>query len=164
MGAAVNIYSYPILENELMLNLASGVDETFQTMAHTNSIFEKAFTDKNWKAPAEYSVYLDFQTLPAKGQIRFHFTQNALVSLYNAMMGCTGVPDMVEVIDVLGEISNVCYGLAKGKLNREGYALGMALPHPGKTSDLPEFTSDRPNMVIPFRVFNEICYIQVVIL
>lgn len=166
MGAiALNIHSHPVLENELMINLSNGVDETLQTMARVSSIFERSFSDKNWKSPSsEYSVYLDIQSLPSKGQIRFHFTYNALAELYKSMLGDNDTPDRAQVVDVLGEISNVCYGLAKGRLNREGYSLGMSLPHPGKTVDLPEVFSDRPNMIIPFKVFNETCYIQIVIL
>lgn len=164
MGVANKVHAHTILENELMLNLSSGVDETLRTMAQVSSIFEPSFSGINWVAPCEYSVYLDISSPPTVGQIRLHFSFNALVGLYKGMIGDTNPPDIKEVIDILGEISNVSYGLAKGKLNREGYSLGMSLPHPGKTSDLPLLESERPSMIIPFNVFNETCYIQLVIL
>lgn len=164
MGAPnLTIFDHPVLENELMINLSNGVDETLQTMARINSIFERSFSDKNWKSPCEYSVYLEIQSLPARGQIRLHFSYQALLHLYQGMIG-DGNPDHAEVVDCLGEVSNVSYGLAKGKLNREGYSLGMALPHSGKTVDLPQLLTERPNLVTPFKIFNETCYIQIVIL
>lgn len=164
MATELDLHSHPVLENELLLNLSNGVDETLQTLAQVSILFEKSFSDKNWSPPCEYSVYLDIQSPPAVGQIRLHFSLKALSDLYKNMLGDNTPPDHSQVVDVLGEISNVSYGLAKCKLNREGYSLGMALPHPGKTQDLPVVLSDRPNMVIPFKVFNETCYIQIVIL
>lgn len=163
MGAE-HLHTHPVLENTLMLNLSNGVDETVRTMAAAYCIFERSFNAINWNTSSEYSVYLEIKSLPVDGQIRFHFSYNALAGLFRAMVGDSDPPSEADVLDVLGEISNVCYGIAKGRLNREGYSLGMALPHPGKSADLPVLESGRPNMIIPFKVFNETCYIQIVIL
>lgn len=164
MGAAVQLYIHPVLENTLMLNLSNGIDESLRTMAHATSIFERSFNAINWKSPCEYSVYLEIKSGNITGQIRFHFTYKALSGIYQGMVGDPNPPVVTDVIDVLGELSNVCYGIAKGRLNREGYSLGMALPHAGKSADVPPPESGRPNMIIPFKVFNETCYIQIVIL
>lgn len=165
VGAALELlHSHPHLENELKVYLSTGVDETLQTMAHVSSIFEKSIEDENWKSPCELSVYLEIQTPPVKGQIRFHFSQTVLENIYKNMMNEEATPDYGQVVDILGELSNVSYGLCKGKMNREGYSLGMALPHPGKTKDLPEVIATRSRTVIPFKVFNETCYIEILIL
>lgn len=164
MSAAVNLHSNPYLMNELTIYLSYGVDETLQTMAHVSTVFEKSFNSQNWIPPVDYSVYLDIASPPSVGQIRFHFSLRALKELYKNMMQEEADPDIKMVVDCLGELSNVSYGLAKGKLNREGYLLGMALPHPGKTADLPAVKSDCSQVVIPFKIFNETCYIQIVIL
>ena len=163
MGVA-NIHMHPILENTLMLNLSNGVDETLRTMAQVSCVFERSFNAINWKASGDYSVYLEIKTSDVTGQIRFHFPYNALIGIWQAMTGEKTVPGEPDIIDVVGELSNVCYGIAKGRLNREGYSLGMALPNPGKSVNLPLLESGRPNMIIPFKVFSETCYIQIVIL
>lgn len=164
MSAAQNLHLHPVLENVLMLNLSNGVDDTLRTLARATCIFERSFNAMNWNSPCEYTVYLEIKSATTSGQIRFHFTYNVLAKLYQSMVGDNNQPSSNDAIDVLGEISNVCYGIAKGKLNREGYSLGMALPHPGKSTDIPQLLSGRPNMIIPFNVFNETCYIQIVIL
>lgn len=164
MSAALNLHIHPVLENTLMLNLSNGIDETLRTLAQATCIFERSFNAINWNTPCEYSVYLEIKSAATNGQIRFHFTYNALSGLYQGMIGDKTPPAPKDAIDVLGELSNVCYGIAKGRLNREGYSLGMALPHPGKSAELPQLNSGRPNMIIPFKVFNETCYIQIVIL
>lgn len=164
MSAAQHLHLHPVLENELLLNLSNGVDETLRTMAQITCIFERSFDAINWSSSCEYTVYLEINSGPTNGQIRFHFSYSALTRIYQGMVGDTKPPDLSEIIDVLGELSNVSYGIAKGKLNREGYSLGMALPHPGKNEDTPLLLSGRPNMIIPFTVFNETCYIQIVIL
>lgn len=164
MGAAAKeLNSHPFLDSEVMKNLSSGVDETLQMMASVSSIFEKAFAEKNWKPPADVSVYLEVQSPPSFGQIRFHFSRKALNEIYKNMMN-EEATDLKQIVDCVGEVSNVSYGYAKSKLNREGYSLGMALPRPGKTEDLPDVKSDYPHLIIPFKVFNETCYIQIVIL
>lgn len=164
MGAALNLHIHPVLENTLMLNLSNGIDESLRTMAHATCIFERSFNAMNWINFCEYSVYLEIKSGDISGQIRFHFTYKALAGIYHGMVGDNTPPVISDVTDVLGELSNVCYGIAKGRLNREGYSLGMALPHAGKSADLPPLESGRPNMIIPFTVFNETCYIQIVIL
>lgn len=158
------IYPNCLLNDSVVISLSHGVEETLLAMAQVTGIFEKSFMQDNWKSPCELSVYLEIESLPAKGQIRFHFSQQVLCELYKKMMNEEAAPSLDEVVDCLGEFSNVCYGAAKSKLNRVGYSLGMALPHPGKTDDLPNVSSSYPHIVIPFKIFNEICYIQIVIL
>lgn len=154
---------HPFLNREVILNLSNGVIETLQTMAGVESHFEKAFVEKNWKPAGEYSVYLNLESEQYTGQIAFHFSKQALASLYEKMLGTKIDPESAEIVDCMGELSNMCYGYAKGKLNEKGFALKMTLPHPGKTKDLPNVVSQHPHIVIPFKIFTENCFIQVVI-
>lgn len=154
---------HPFLNRDVILNFSNGVVETLETMAGVKSEFEKAFVEKNWKPQNDISVYLDLSSEPFVGQIRFHFNKFALAKLYEKMMGSPVDPDSPEILDCLGELSNMCYGYAKGKLNEKGFSLKMTLPHPCKTVDLPEAVSHHPQIVIPFKVFSESCQIQIVI-
>lgn len=150
------------LEDNLKINLPSGVDETIHKMANAECVFEKSFVDKNWNPPKGYSVLLDIQSPPSRGQIRFHFSHQVLAKLYQNIMNETTNPDGSQVIDCLAEISNVTYGLTKIKLNQEGFNLNMALPYAGKTEDIPVTSGNKT--VIPFKVYGETCFIEVVIL
>lgn len=165
MSAAPKISQlHPFLNSAVIANLSNGVIETLQTMAKVAGIFEKSFVEKNWKSPTDVSVYLNLESPPSHGQVRFHFPRKALVQLCKIMLNEEVAHDSQVVVDCLGEISNICYGYAKVKLNSQGYSLKMALPYPCKTEELPEALSAYPHIVIPFKVLEETCYIQVIIL
>jgi|GEM_PF-3303745 len=155
--------AHPFLNREVILNFSNGVAETLQTMAGFTISFEKGFVEKNWKAKNDISVYLDLKSPPYTGQIRFHFNKTVLVALFEKMLGQTVDPNSNEILDCLGEISNMCYGYAKAKLNEKGFALQMTIPHPSATTDLPEVFSRHPHIVIPFKVLEQACQIQIII-
>lgn len=153
---------HPFLNSEVILNFSNGVAETLQTMAGVSISFDKGFVEKNWKAKNDISVYLDLKSPPYTGQIRFHFNKVVLVTLFEKMLGQTVAPDSNELLDCLGEISNMCYGYSKAKLNEKGFALQMSIPRPSATKDLPEVFSRHPHIVIPFKVLEEQCHIQII--
>lgn len=133
-------------------------------MANINCFFENSFKNKNWKSPTEYSVFLDFKSSPAAGQIRFHFPKATLNSLYNGITHLNIVPDCASLLDCIGEISNVSYGNVKRVLHGQGFSLNMALPHPVKTENLPELNICHPQVIIPFKIYDEICFIEILFL
>ena len=151
------------LEDNLMVNLSKGVENALKAMANVVCDFKKPITDKDWKPPEGYSVFLEIDTPPSHGQIRFHFSQAALIKLYSNIMNDSTIPDNSQVLDCLGEISNVSYGLAKNKMNKEGFSLNMALPFPGKTQDLPKIVPTNQKSVVQFKIFNETCFIEIII-
>lgn len=165
MGAAPRISQlHPFLNSAVIVNLSNGVVETLKTMAHVASIFEKAFVEKSWKAQGEISVYLNLESPPCYGQVRFHFSRKVLADICKNMIKEEVALDSPDLVDCLGEISNVCYGFAKAKLNSQGYSLKMELPHASKTEDMPPVESKYPHIIIPFKVLNETCYIEIIIL
>lgn len=154
---------HPFLNREVIMNFSNGVAETLQTMAGVPSSFEKGFVEKNWKPVNEISVFLDLKSEPYTGQIRFHFDRVVLAKLFEKMLGQTIDPQSKEVLDCVGEISNMCYGYAKGKLNEKGFQLQMTIPHPCPTKDLPAAASEHPHIIIPFKVFDHKCHIEIII-
>ncbi len=163
MSAAKELnYSSASLEENLTAGLTNGVDETLQKMAKVDCVFEKSFTDKNWTPPPGYSVVLEIQSPPSNAQIRFHFSHAVLAKLYNNIMNENSIPDKSQVMDCLCEISNVTYGLTKIKVNQDGFNLKMALPLSSNSEDLPK-TTGATKTVIPFNVYGQTCYIEVII-
>src|SRR4051812_23046865 len=100
-------HEHPFLNREVILSFSNGVTETLNSMAGVASTFEKGYVEKNWKAQGEISVFLDLQSPPFTGQIRFHFSKEALVQLYKKMVDENATPNSSEVVDCLGEISNM---------------------------------------------------------
>ncbi len=154
---------HPFLNRDVILNLSNGVVETIETMAGVKSTFDKPFVEKNWKPTNDISVFLNLNSSLFKGRIYFHFNKLALVHLYEKIMGETVDADSVEIIDCLGEISNICYGFAKAKLNDKGLKFQMSIPQPCKTVDLEPIESSKPHIIIPLVVHNYACQIQIVI-
>lgn len=152
------------MNSEVIVNISNGVVVTLKTMAQVSGLFEKAYVERDWKAPTEVSVYIELDSPPCYGQVRFHFTRNVLQQLHKLMMNEDVAADSSEIIDCIGELSNICYGYAKSKLNLQGYRLQMALPHPGRTEDLPQVVSKHPHIIIPFKVLTQTCFIEIVIL
>lgn len=165
MGAAkLASLSNETIEDNLMQNISNGVHETLQQMGNVQCVFEKSFSDMNWMPPQGYSVFLKISSPPSQAQIRFHFSHAAVGKVYNSIMNENIIPNRAQALDCLGEISNISYGLAKQKSNEEGFNLSMALPHTHDSNDLPKLISKNPKTIIPFMIFNETCYIEVVIL
>lgn len=154
---------HPFLNLEVITSFSKGIAETLQVMAHSKGEFDKPYIQKDWKAKTEICVCLDLESGSYVGQIRFHFSKNALVQLYEKMLGEKVDPDSLEILDCAGEFSNMCYGNAKTRLNEKGFLLQLTLPSPGKTADLADWGSPYPQIIIPFKAFNEDCNVQIVI-
>ncbi len=78
-------------------------------------------------------------------------------------MDDVNTPD-AELLDCLGEVCNQAYGVAKRNLNLDGYSFQMTSPHPIMTQQIASLESKFPSIVVPFKLFDELCYIQLVIL
>lgn len=154
---------HPFLNAEVITSFTSGIAETLQIMAHIKGVFDKPFIQKDWKAKTDICVCLDLESGNFVGQIRFHFSRKVLVQLYKKMLNEEVSTESMEILDCAGEFSNMCYGNAKTKLNEKGFLLQLTLPNPGKTEDLADWGSPYPQIIIPYKIFDEECCIQIVI-
>lgn len=153
---------HPFLNAEVIASFSSGIVETLQVMADMKGEFDKPFIQKDWKAKTDVCVCMDLESGKFVGQIRFHFSKSVLVKLYEKMLNEKVDGDSTEVMDCAGEFSNMCYGDAKTKLNEKGFLLQLTLPSPVYTEDMADWGSPYPHIIIPFKVFNEECNIQIV--
>lgn len=154
---------HPFLNAEVITSFSSGIAETLQIMAHVKGEFEKPYIEKDWKAKSDVAVCLDLESGNYVGQIRFHFSKLVLANLYEKMLSEKVDPESVEVMDCAGEFANMCYGNAKTKLNEKGFLLQLTLPNPCKTTDLADWGSPYPQIIIPFKIFGEECSVQIII-
>ncbi len=164
MSAAkkINIH-HPFMDGAIIHSLANGVVEALKVMVDIEASFEKPFVGLNWKSPTDFSVYLNLNSDSYKGRIQFHFTHMVAKTIIEKLIG-SEVVDKSEILDGVGEISNIFYGGAKTKLNLLGLNLSMSLPKPCLTKDLPNTISETTCMLIPFKVLGEICYVEIILL
>ena len=166
MSAALKVPQlHPFLNSSVILDISNGIFETTAAMAQVVCICEKSFVENKWKSPTPYSVFLDIESPPYRGRILFHFSEKSLSEIYKVIVKIEGdVPTSADLLDCLGEISNQAYGVAKGKLNVDGYSFNMTMPHPILTAELLIVESKYPSIVVPFKLYDELCYIQLVLL
>lgn len=166
MSAAIKVPQlHPFLNSSVILDISNGIFETTEAMARVVCICEKSFVENKWKSPTAYSVRLDIESPPHRGQILFHFAEKSLSEIYKVIVQVEGeTPTKSDLLDCLGEVSNQAYGVAKGKLNEDGYSFKMTLPQPILTSELVVPDSKFPSIVVPFKLYDELCYIQLVLL
>lgn len=155
---------HPFLNGEVVLDLSNSLTNTFQTVAGVRSHFDDiAFAQTDWQPCNDLTVSIDIKNEKHSGQIRFHFNRDALAEIIQKMFNEVATPTNSEINDCLGEISNICSGYAKTKLNEKGFNLTTALPSPvGKTSDLPQVASG-PSVIIPFKILNQECQMQIIV-
>ena len=165
MGAATKQPTqHPFLDRDVILSLANGVTETLQTMAQTVAAFEKPFVAKEWKTPCQIAVFLELHSDPYKGQVRFHFDKNVAQGIIEKMLGAK-VDEMAlnDILDGVGEISNIFFGLTKTKLNSIGFKLNMTTPHPCESDTLPPIIGEKTLLIIPFRIEQTLCYVEMIL-
>lgn len=156
--------SHPFMDSSVILNLANGINTTLKTMTDLVATFDKPYMGTNWKAPTEFSVILELSVDPFKGNLLFHFDKSVAQSIIEKLTG-SAIDSMnsSEILDGIGEVSNMFYGTAKTKLNEIGFKLKMSVPKPCMTSDLPATVGDFKNMIIPFKILSKNCFVEIVV-
>ncbi len=155
---------HPFLDRDVILSLANGVTETLQTMASTVAHFEKPFVAKEWQTPCQIAVFLELHSDPFRGQVRFHFDSIVAKGIIEKMLG-SKIEEIViaDLLDGVGEIANIFFGLAKTKLNAIGFKLSMSTPHPCISTELPPLIGEKTLLIIPFKVDQTLCYVEMVL-
>lgn len=155
---------HPFLDSSVILNLANGINTTLKTMTDLVATFDKPFAGQNWKPTSEFSVTLELSITPFKGLLFFHFDKSVAQSIIERLTGsAVDSSNNVEILDGIGEVSNMFYGTAKTKLNELGFKLQMSVPKPGLTSELPARVSDFKNIIIPFKILGKSCFVEILI-
>ena len=155
---------HPFMDSAVILNLANGINTTLKTMTDLVATFDKPYVGANWKSPTEFSVILELSVDPFKGILFFHFDKSVAQSIIEKLTGSAiDSSNNTEILDGIGEVSNMFYGTAKTKLNESGFKLKMSVPKPCLTKDLPESVGDFKNMIIPFKILSKNCFVEIVV-
>ena len=99
-----------------------------------------------------------------KGSFSITFEKDLALEIMSRMLGERPVSIDAEVIDLVGELTNMVAGGAKNALSSKGYEFGMATPVvvTGKDHTITHLV-DGPKLILPFKGLNgkaciEICF------
>ena len=151
--------SNPLIKENVINAICVGVQDTLSMMAQVQATFEKPTIEMVWKNHGDVTGVINFETTDFRGSLYIHFPSEVLIKLYNTMVGENLTSVSPEVVDCIGEISNMAYGVAKGKLDPLHLNFSMSLPKSMKTADLKRMPS--PHLLIPFRVYDKKCVLEI---
>lgn len=125
-----------------------------------NVIKTMAFTDVKPGAPyiktgnKTYGVVTGIIGLASEkysGNMILSFDEGAILGIVSGMLGETFTEVNQDVVDAVGELTNMISGGAKAVLSQEGYVFNMATPAMivGKDIEISQLTSS-PIVAVPF--------------
>jgi CheY-specific phosphatase CheX len=150
----------PLFQENVINALCVGLQETITMMAQVKITFGKPSIELSWKTTGDVSGVVEFETKDFRGSVYIHFPGDVLIKLYNQMVGESLTTVSPEVVDCIGEISNMAYGVAKGKLDPLQLKFTMSLPKTFKTTDLNRLATV-PHLLIPFNAYDKECQLEI---
>ena len=153
----------PIFERLVVDHISAGIRDTVSQLGNFQMQFKPHFFSKNWQAPApaQISVVMNLKQGEQPIQVRLHFDSKPVVDILENMLGDKVDPTSPDVLDGIGEISNMIYGLIKTKASGSGFSFGMSRPEANFTKDLPSNTHlNHQCLVLPFTINNSECFFE----
>ncbi|MFN3455307.1 MAG: chemotaxis protein CheX [Pseudobdellovibrio sp.] len=159
----VSTIKHPIFEKLIVDHISNGLKDTIAQLGAFNVEFKPHFFSDTWNAPTQISVLMDLKQNEQPVQVRLHFHREPVASILETMLGDKVDPNSSDVIDGVGEICNMIYGLIKTKANTNGFSLGMARPEANFTEKMPTIVNKHQALIIPFCINNFECYFQFIV-
>ncbi|MGD0282613.1 MAG: chemotaxis protein CheX [Dissulfurispiraceae bacterium] len=135
-----------------------------KTMARTDAKPGKPFLKSDKSAKGDVTGIVGMRGEQAKGSLAITFTEPAILHIYSQMLGEKAEKISDELVDCVGEITNMICGGAKAILSEKGYKFEMAIPSmiAGKAHTVFHKTNGKI-ICIPFDTsagsfFLEICF------
>ncbi len=135
-----------------------------KTMARTDAKPGKPFVKNHESAKGDVTGIVGLTGLKAKGSMAVTFTESAILHIYSQMLDEKADKISDEIVDCVGEITNMICGGAKAILSGKGYKFEMAIPSmiAGKNHTIFHKTSGKI-ICIPFDTlagsfFLELCF------
>jgi len=128
----------------------SGAVEVLKTMAFVNPIAGKPYVKTTSNAHGEVSGIIGI-TGDAIGSLAISFTNSCICHIAGNMLGETFTELTRDVLDAVGEITNMISGVARTKMEKEGMSVYAAIPSVVYGSDHTiDHILKNPSIVIPF--------------
>lgn len=128
----------------------SGALEVLKTMAFVEPQLGKPFVKKTEEAHGDVTGIIGI-TGDAVGSLAISFTKGCICHIVNLMLGETHEETTNEVVDAVGELTNMISGVARTKMEKEGLSVFAAIPSVvfGSHHTINHILKS-PSIVIPF--------------
>lgn len=163
MSAAKRLQTNPFLDREIIFSIADGILDTLKLISNCKSNYDQPFSGDEWTPTTDISVNINIESSPHTGQFRFHFPKKLIHFLIEHVSFSKIEGKDIELLDGVGEITNIFYGAAKTRLNILGFKLQMTIPEPYYTNKLPALTANNSKIIIPFEINNFQCFLEIII-
>ncbi|WP_409477349.1 chemotaxis protein CheX [Pseudobdellovibrio sp. HCB154] len=155
---------HPIFEKLVVENICAGIQGTLAQLGPFKTEFKPHFFAATWQVPTPISVIVNIKQNEQPLQVRFHFDPKPVVEILEGMLGDKVDPESQDILDGVGEISNMIYGLIKTKASTAGFQFGMGRPEACFTKNLPpNVNPNGQSLVIPFTVNGGICHFEFIV-
>jgi chemotaxis protein CheX len=98
------------------------------TMAKTEAKFSKPFLKTDSSARGDVTGIIGMSGNQARGSLAISFSETAILHIYNQMLGETAKEVNDDVVDCVGELTNMITSGAKALLSEKGYKFELAIP------------------------------------
>ena len=138
-----------------------GTTNVLKTMAFIEPIAGKPFLKKDQSSKCDVSGIIGL-TGDAKGSLAISFTASCIFAILQNMVGETYTEMNEEVLDAVGELTNMISGDARKNLESEGLIITAAIPTiiSGKDHVIKHIITG-PSIIIPFSTAHGIFVLDV---
>jgi len=138
-----------------------GTLDVLKTMAMMEPAVGKPYVKKDCQAIGDVSGVIGM-TGSARGSLALSFSEKSILMIVSNMLGEQYMEINDDVRDAVGEITNMISGVARKKLESQGYNISAAIPTvvSGKNHAIHHVLGG-PSIIIPFNVTNGPFYVDV---
>jgi len=138
-----------------------GTAEVLKTMAMVEPTVGKPYVKTDNHAKGDVSGIIGL-TGSARGSLALSFSEKSILMIVSNMLGETYADINDQVRDAVGEITNMISGVARKKLESQGYNILAAIPTvvSGKDHAILHVLGG-PSIIIPFAVAGSAFYVDV---
>ena len=153
--------------NELLINpVQESVVNILSMMADLLPRTEEPTIKSGEFDSGDVTGIIDLISEKKKGSIAISFSKPVAIEIARRMLGVENEVSDDEIIDLVGEITNMMAGGAKAKLHEHGYDFDMTIPR--VIVDLDNVLGQRaqgPTIILPFatetgKFYVELCFIE----
>lgn len=164
MSAAPKENINPLFDKRLIAAFVDGVIKVMKTMANTDASVGKPFIEPNFTVKGDIAGMVGMVAPPLKGTLLITYKTDSILYILENMMGEKYTELNRDVVDAVGEMTNMIYGAAKATLNQMGYNFEMAIPSVIKGDFVITKSDKGATLVIPFNLAdNKIFYVEITV-
>lgn len=152
MSAALKESANPLFDKRLIAAFVDGVVKVMKTMANTETQVGKPFIESNFTVKGDIAGMVGMVAPPLKGTLMISYKQESILAILENMLGEKHEEISQEVVDAVGELTNMIYGTAKATLNQLGYNFEMAIPSVIRGDFVITKSEKGATLVIPFNL------------